>query len=345
MVPRLRKSGSARDCDVLPYNRRHRASGTQASARVSWRPTVRSRGSDASYCRHARRAGQASTRAGPVVRRSTVHSRHAMADSEPPSQNAAAAAGPAASASRSRTSSSATRHPSISTGGWPQSTSPGSLAHARMLAAVGVLAARRPRGDRARHGDDPRRDRARRVRLVARPRGRPPQHREAPDGAGRRRRQAAAHRRARATTRSRPTSGCGCAARSTRWRTSSPALRRALLDLAEAPRRHDHARLHAPAGRAARDLRPPPARLRGDARARHGALRRLPPAREPAAAGQRGARRHELPDRPRARGARAGLRRPLHQLARRGLRPRLRDRVRGRRGARDAAPVAASPRS
>ena len=78
-----------------------------------------------------------------------------------------------------------------------------------------------------------------------------------------------------------------------------------------AARRHDHARLHAPAGRAAGDLRPPPARLRGDARARRRAPRRLPPARQPAAAGQRRARRHELPDRPRARRARARLRRHL----------------------------------
>ena len=87
--------------------------------------------------------------------------------------------------------------------------------------------------------------------------------------ARRRRRQAPAHRRARATTRSPPTCGCGCAARSTRSPAQLVALRRAFIDLAEQPRRHDHAGLHAPAGRAAGDLRPSPARLRRDVRARH----------------------------------------------------------------------------
>ena len=69
-------------------------------------------------------------------------------------------------------------------------------------------------------------------------------------------------------------------------------LRTALVDLAERHCRNDHARIHAPAGRAAGDLRPSPARLRGDARARQRAARRLPPARQPAAARQRRARRH-----------------------------------------------------
>ena len=185
----------------------------------------------------------------------------------------------------------------------------GSLAHARMLAAVGVLSARRPRRHRARHGDDPRRDRARRVRVVARPRGRPPQHREAARPRSSATPASACTPAARATTRSRPTCACGCATRSTRSSRALAALRRALLDLAERARRHDHARLHAPAGRAAGHLRPSPARLRGDARARRRAPRRLPPARQPAAARQRGAGRHQLSDRPRARGARARLRR------------------------------------
>ena len=60
------------------------------------------------------------------------------------------------------------------------------------------------------------------------------------------------------------------------------------------------ARLHAPAGGAAGDLRPPPARLCRDVRARPRAARRLPQARQRAAAGRRGARRHHLSDRPRA---------------------------------------------
>ena len=110
----------------------------------------------------------------------------------------------------------------------------GSLAHARMLAAVGRprAATTSPRSS-AGMADDPRRDRARRIRVVARPRGRPPQHREAADRARRRRRQAPAHRRARATTRSPPTSGSGCAARSTRSSRSSPRCAARFIDLAE----------------------------------------------------------------------------------------------------------------
>ncbi len=78
------------------------------------------------------------------------------------------------------------------------------------------------------------------------------------------------------------------------------ALRRGLHRPRGAACRHDHARLHAPAGRAARHLRSPSARLRGDVRPRRRAAPRLPPARQPAAAGKRRARRDELSDRPRA---------------------------------------------
>ena len=207
----------------------------------------------------------------------------------------------------------------------------GSLAHARMLAAVGVLSARRSRRHRARPGDDPRRDRPRRVRVVARPRGRASQHREAADRRSSATPASACTPAARATTRSRPTCACGCAARSTRCAATlggaAPRVRRSR----RAPRRHDHARLHAPAGRAARHVRPSPACLRRDVRARRRAARRLPAARQPAAARRGGARRHELPDRSRARGAGAGLRRPVREFARRGVRSRLRDRIRGGR--------------
>ncbi len=68
---------------------------------------------------------------------------------------------------------------------------------ARPRAHAGVHRDHHGRGSgrhRTRDGADPRRDRARRICLVARPGGRPPQHRKAPDGPGRRRRQAAAHR-------------------------------------------------------------------------------------------------------------------------------------------------------
>ena len=78
--------------------------------------------------------------------------------------------------------------------GSPSSTSQGSLAHARMLAACGDDRRSGPRRHRARPGDDPRRDPRGHVRVVARGRGRAPQHRAAPHRARRRRRQAAAHR-------------------------------------------------------------------------------------------------------------------------------------------------------
>jgi argininosuccinate lyase len=82
--------------------------------------------------------------------------------------------------------------------------------------------------------------------------------------------------------------------------------------------------LHAPAGGAAGDLRPPSDGVLRDAGARPRALRRVPAARERAAARRGGARRHHLPHRPRARGARARLRGRRRQLARRGVRSRLR---------------------
>ena len=54
----------------------------------------------------------------------------------------------------------------------------------------------------------------------------------------RRRRQAAAHRRARATTRSPPTSACGCATRSTRSSPSSPRLQTGAAGAGRARSRH-----------------------------------------------------------------------------------------------------------
>ena len=112
-----------------------------------------------------------------------------------------------------------------------------------------------------------------------------------------------------------------------RARRAAPRVHRAR----RSPRGHDHARIHASAGRAARHFRPSSARLRSDVRARRRALSRLPAAREPAAAGERGARGHELSDRPRARRRGARLRGALHELARRRVRPRFRRRIHGRR--------------
>ena len=110
-------------------------------------------------------------------------------------------------------------------------------------------------------------------------------------------------------------------------------------------RRHHHAGLHASAGGAAGHVRPSPARLCRDVRARRRAPGRLPPARQPAAARARGARRHQLSDRPRARGARARLRGRLRELARRRVRSRLRDRVLRPRQRWSWCTCRASPRS
>ena len=125
-----------------------------------------------------------------------------------------------------------------------------------------------------------------------------------------------------------------------------------------AARRHDHARLHAPAGRAAGHLRPPPARLRGDVRAR---CRAAAPTAAGASTGCRwAAPRSPAPSFPidRARVARElGFDGAVHELARRRVRPRLRDRVHGgrraghdarvalRRGARSCGRTRASPSS
>ena len=102
-------------------------------------------------------------------------------------------------------------------------------------------------------------------------------------------------------------------------RARSPRCARAFIDLAEQHAETDHARLHAPAGRAAGHVRPPPARLRGDVRARRRAPGRLPraastgcrsaPPRSPAPAFRSTATRR----------ARARLRRHLRELARRGV--------------------------
>ena len=91
----------------------------------------------------------------------------------------------------------------------------GSKAHAAMLAEQGIItkadARRDHRGPRPGLG----RDRGGHVRVLARARRRAHERREPADGAHRRRRPAGCTRRARATTRWRPTSGCTCATPST----------------------------------------------------------------------------------------------------------------------------------
>ncbi len=98
------------------------------------------------------------------------------------------------------------------------------------------------------------------------------------------------------------------------------------------------ARLDPHPARPAGAVRPPPARLRRDARARPRPARRRARPPERLAAGRGGARRRRLPARPRDHGRGARLRRRLGQLARRRLRPRLRRRGAGRGGAGDGPP-------
>ena len=202
----------------------------------------------------------------------------------------------------------------------------GSLAHARMLAATGVLSAADLAAIERGLGHDKGRSRARGIRLVERPRGRPLQHRKTVDGAHRRRRQEAAHRAlaqrpGRHGLEAVAARGNRCAHR--RARGVAPRLHRSR----RSTRRDDHARLHASAGRAARHVRPPSAGVRSDVRARRRAVCRRPPAGEPAAVGERRARRHELPHRPAARRGGARVRGALHELARRRVRSRFRDRI------------------
>ena len=87
-----------------------------------------------------------------------------------------------------------------------------------------------------------------------------------------------------------------------------------------------HAGLHASAAGAAGDLRPPSPRLRRDARPRPRALRRRAPAPQRVPARRRGARRHVVPDRPLHDRGGARLRPADRELPRFRLRPRFRAR-------------------
>ena len=149
-----------------------------------------------------------------------------------------------------------------------------SIAHARMLGRQRII----PKKDadaivRGLDGD-PRRVRARRLRAARRPRRRAHERRGAAGREDRRRRRAPAH----GALAQRPGRD-----RLPPVREATPARRgdRALLDAAVGARRpgggeqaRRHARLHAPAARAARAARAPPARLLRDVRARLRALRR-----------------------------------------------------------------------
>ena len=170
------------------------------------------------------------------------------------------------------------------------------------------------------------------LRLARRPRGRAPQHRGAPDRSSSATPASACTPAARATTRSRPTCASGCATRST---AIGAAAGRAAAR-AGRPRRRSTPRPSCPAS--------PTCRWRSRCRSRTtcsptSRCSRATPSAWPTCA----ARTNRLPlgaaalagtsfpiDREAvAQGAR--LRRRLPELHRRGLRPRLRDRVLRRR--------------
>ena len=108
--------------------------------------------------------------------------------------------------------------------------------------------------------------------------------------------------------------------------------------------RHGDAGLHPSADRAAGHLRPSSARLCRDGGARPRPLRRCAQAAQRIPARRRRARRHLVPARPRHDREGARLRPADGELARRGVRPRLRAGDAGRRRDRGGASVAASPR-
>ena len=200
----------------------------------------------------------------------------------------------------------------------------GSIAHVRGLGRAGLLTDDEVDGPRRGARRAPRRGRGRDARLGPVARGRPPQPRggaRRPDRAARRQ---APHRPvAERPGRDRPPP-LDCGGRSTSSTPAIVGLERALVGLAE---REGDAVLpgttHHPA-RPAGPVRPSPARLRRDARARPRAAGRLPPPGERLAARCRGAGRGRLPARSRGHGPRARLRRRDGELARRRLRPGLR---------------------
>ena len=245
----------------------------------------------------------------PIAHSRSPHDRdHGRSPSAP---TAAAAAGPAASASRCPSSSSATPRRSTSTGGSPPSTSP---ARSRTPACSPPSACSSP-GDLAaiERGMDAIRGRDRAPATFAWSRDLEDVHLNiekrltALVGDAGKRLHTARSRNDQVATDMRLWLRGEIDALSRQL----AALRRALIDLAE---RHadtimpgfTHLQVAQPVtfghhllaydAMLARDMRAP---------------RRLPPARQPAAARQRRARRHELSDRPRARRAGAGLRRPV----------------------------------
>ena len=147
---------------------------------------------------------------------------------------------------------------------------------------------------------DPARNRSRRVHLLPRARGHPPQHRGAAGRADRPGRRPAAHRPLAQRPGRHRLPAVGARRHRPRRRARSPRCSRrwptkALEHAATVMPGFTHLQIGA-----AGDLRPPPDGLCRDARPRPRPLRRRPQAAQRIAARRGGARRHLLSDRPRA---------------------------------------------
>ena len=219
----------------------------------------------------------------------------------------------------------------------------GSLAHAAMLAKVGVIAAQDEQAIRDGLAAIAQRDRDRALPVRRGARGHPHEHRGAPDRAHRRGRPPPAHRAQpqRPGGDGFPPLGARCDRRAVGADRRRDA--RAGRPRRGACRRSD-ARLHPSADRAAGDVRPSSAGLCRDAGPRPRPARRLPPPAERMPAGQRGAGRHLVSDRSRDDRAGAGLRPADRQFARCRVGPRLRAGVPWRGGDLGRCICRASPR-
>ena len=145
----------------------------------------------------------------------------------------------------------------------------------------------------------------------------------APHRTDRRGGEEAPHRAVAQRPGSPPISASTPGARRTRSSAALRRLRGTILDLAEREVGHGDARLHPPPGRPADHVRPPRARLARDARARHRALRRCAAPDQPPPSRRGGPRGHELPHRPPDHGPAARVRGLVRQLGGCGERPGL----------------------
>ena len=189
---------------------------------------------------------------------------------------------------------------------------------------AGHYLTRRCPGDRARSRHDPVRDGNGQVPLQAGARRHPYERRVAACGADRAFGRASAYG-AFAQRPDRDRLQALGARRDRRHRRGAGRLSNGARREGAGAGRDRHAGLHAPADRAAGDVRASSAGVCGDGGARSRPLRRCAQAPERKPARRGGARRHLLPARPRDDREGARLRPPGREFARRGVRPRLRD--------------------